>query len=436
MCAELGFDCPPKQKNAAGFLRGLPMSLKALLRAFAGNCHGGVAPMLAIATLPLFGAVGAAVDFSRASSARTAMQGALDAAALLMVKAAQNVDAAQLQSNASNYFNANFHRTEVANIQTSVQASSTSGGYLVDMTVTGSIDTRFMGIMGFASLNLTARAKAASSSDGLGCVLSLDPTASGAMTAQGSAVTVLNGCSMYDNSNNATAMAVGGSARITAHSVGVVGNLTGASNITASGGIQTGIGAVADPYANVSYPAFFSCTEQNFNAKNDITISPGVYCGGISVNAGAILTLEPGIYYLDGGSLSVNGGGTLTGSGVTLVFTSKNKNGFATASINGNATVNLTAPKMGPTAGIVVFGDRNMPTNTSFKFNGGSTQYMGGAIYVPTGAVDFAGGAGTSTSCTQLIANSVTFTGNSAFALNCSNSGTKPFSPLVIRLQS
>jgi hypothetical protein len=34
-----------------------------------------------------------------------------------------------------------------------------------------------------------------------------------------------------------------------------------------------------------------------------------------------------------------------------------------------------------------------MPTNTSFKFNGGSTQYMGGAIYVPTGAVDFAGGA-------------------------------------------
>jgi Flp pilus assembly protein TadG len=40
------------------------MSLKALFRAFAGDCHGGAAPMLAIAALPLFGFVGAAVDFT------------------------------------------------------------------------------------------------------------------------------------------------------------------------------------------------------------------------------------------------------------------------------------------------------------------------------------------------------------------------------------
>jgi hypothetical protein len=84
----------------------------------------------------------------------------------------------------------------------------------------------------------------------------------------------------------------------------------------------------------------------------------------------------------------------------------------------------------------VIFGDRNMPTGTSFKFNGGSTQYLGGAIYVPNGDVNFAGGAGTSTSCTQLIARSIAFTGNSQFALNCNSYGTKPFSPLVVKLQS
>ena len=65
---------------------------------------------------------------------------------------------------------------------------------------------------------------------------------------------------------------------------------------------------------------------------------------------------------------------------MTLVFTSKNRNGYATATINGNATINLTSPSAGPTAGIVIFGDRNMPTGTTFKFNGGSTQYLGGAI--------------------------------------------------------
>ena len=63
----------------------------------------------------------------------------------------------------------------------------------------------------------------------------------------------------------------------------------------------------------------------------------------------------------------------MTGSDVTLVFTSQNKTGFGTVQINGNATINLTAPKTGATAGIVVFGDRSIPAGTAFKFNGGAT---------------------------------------------------------------
>jgi hypothetical protein len=412
------------------------MKLTDLLRRFARNRDGSLAPMLALSALPLFGFVGAGIDFSRAAAAKTSMQAALDAAALLMAKNAQNVDAGQLATTAGTYFNANFQNTETGSLQPTVSTTSSSGGYTVDMSVTGSIPTRFVGLIGFSVLNIAVHTKAMSNSDGLGCVLALDPSLSGSVTVQGSNTTVLNGCSLYDNSNNATAMSVGGSAQVTALSVGVVGNLTGASSITTTDGIQTGIGAVTDPYANVSYPAFYSCTQQNLTVKNNQTISPGVYCGGISVNSGATLTLQSGIYYLDGGTLQANGGATITGSQVTLVFTSKNRNGYATATINGNATINLTSPSTGPTAGIVIFGDRNMPTGTSFKFNGGSTQYLGGAIYVPSGDVSFAGGAGTSTSCTQLIARSVTFTGNSQFALNCNSYGTKPFSPLIVKLQS
>jgi hypothetical protein len=218
--------------------------------------------------------------------------------------------------------------------------------------------------------------------------------------------------------------------------VGVVGHLTGTENITTTAGIRTGVTPIHDPYASSYFPAFGGCTDNNFTGKNTVTINPGVYCGGMKINAGAVVTLNSGIYYLDGGDLTVNGGGTLQGTGVTLVFTSQNRNGFATASINGNAVVNLTPPTTGGTAGIVVFGDRRISEGTEFKFNGGSTQYLGGAIYVPTGAVSFAGGAGTSTSCTQLIGNTITFTGNSSFALNCNNYGTKPFSPLVVKLTS
>ena len=61
-------------------------------------------------------------------------------------------------------------------------------------------------------------------------------------------------------------------------------------------------------------------------------------------------------------------GATLVGSEVTLVFTSKNRSGFAIANMNGNVTIDLRPPKTGPLAGIVTFGDRGMPTGTSFKF--------------------------------------------------------------------
>ena len=50
---------------------------------------GGVAPLLALAIIPIVGAVGAAVDYSRANLVRTAMQNALDSSALMLSKDAQ-----------------------------------------------------------------------------------------------------------------------------------------------------------------------------------------------------------------------------------------------------------------------------------------------------------------------------------------------------------
>ena len=75
-----------------------------------------------------------------------------------------------------------------------------------------------------------------------------------------------------------------------------------------------------------------------------------------------------------------------------------------------------------------------MPVGTTFKFNGGSTQYFAGAIYLPTAAVQFSGGTGTSASCTQIIGNTVTFTGNSSVANNCASYNTKSFGPQNLKL--
>jgi hypothetical protein len=213
---------------------------------------------------------------------------------------------------------------------------------------------------------------------------------------------------------------------IRALSVGVVGGISGGSSITTTQGVRTGITPVADPYASVVLPSFSGCDKKNFSAKTVVTINPGVYCGGMKLNAGAVVTLNPGIYFLDQGSLSVAGGASMTGNGVTLVFTSSTGNNWANATINGGAVVDLTAPTSGPTAGIVFFGDRRTPVGTAFKLNGGSTQVFGGAIYLSQGAITFSGGSGTNaTGCTQLVADTITFSGNSNFALNCKDLPTK-----------
>ncbi|MGI8895801.1 MAG: TadE/TadG family type IV pilus assembly protein [Casimicrobiaceae bacterium] len=403
---------------------------------FLADPRGGVAPIFALALVPIIAVVGASVDYSRASAARSAMQASLDATTLMIAKDAQLIPFDQVAARASDLFRAGFGNDQVSSLQVSANVSNGPGGTTVTASAEGSVATTFMHLLGHNSMPIGARASVVTASDGLGCVLSLNPQASSAATAQGSTSVKLNGCSLYDNSASPTALTVGGSATVTADFVGVVGGVGSSTGITATNGIRTGIAPVADPYADVNMPVFSGCDEHNYTAKNTVTINPGVYCGGIGVNANAVLTLNPGMYILDGGSFTVNGGATVSGTGVTLVFTKKTDKDWATVTINGNANVNLTPMTYGPTKGIVVFADRNTPVGTSFKFNGGANQYFAGAIYVPTGAITFSGGADTATTCTQIIGDTVTFVGNSNLAIDCSRYNTRPFSSKFMRVAS
>jgi Flp pilus assembly protein TadG len=289
-------------------------------------------------------------------------------------------------------------------------------------------------IFSSTQVTLKGRAVALPGNNGKGCVLSLNPTASGGVTSKGSSGITLDQCSVYDDSSDSSALVNGGSATISALSVNVVGHISGGSGITASQGVNTGVSPVADPYASVVMPTPGACTANNTTVKNTTTLDPGVYCNGLQLNAGATVTLNPGVYFIDRGSLQMAGGSTLSGTGVTIIFTSSTGSNYADATINGGATLAITAPTTGPLAGIAIFGDRNMPTDTTFKFNGGSGQVLGGAVYVPHGTLQYAGGDNTNTNCTQIIADTVTFVGNSKLAINCSGTPIRPIGTAVASL--
>ena len=303
----------------------------------------------------------------------------------------------------------------------------TTNNKAVEVIVSVSQPRLLSAIFTTTPLTITARAVAVAGNAGNGCVLSLDGTASGATSSQGSSAITLTGCAVFDDSANATGLVNGGSATINAESVNVVGGVSGGSGITTTNGVHTGILPVADPYAAVVPPAYSGCDATSTVLHTTVTLNPGVYCNGFKLNAGANVTLNPGIYYFDRGAFSVAGGATLQGTGVTLVFTSSTGSNYATATINGGATVNLTAPTTGTMAGLVAYGDHNMPLGTQFKFNGGAGQTMTGAIDVSKGDLFYAGNTGAGSSgCLQLIGDTVSFTGNSNLAVNCTGVGTKP----------
>jgi hypothetical protein len=261
------------------------------------------------------------------------------------------------------------------------------------------------------------------------CMLVLDGASDGAFTMTGSSSADFVNCGLTVNSSSPAAAALTGGATLSATTVKIVGgdSLKGGSSINASDGIVTGAAASADPYAGRTIPSFSGCTYNSFSMSGGTqTISPGVLCNGLSLSGGAQLVLQPGIYIIDRGSFSLTGGTSISGTGVTIILTSSTGSGYATASVAGGATVNLTAAASGATSGMLFFQDRRAPNSGSNLLSGGTGQSLTGALYFPSQQLTYAGGASLNSQCTQIVAWQVRLTGNATFTDNCAGTGVLP----------
>jgi len=400
-----------------------PSQHQSLLKRFARDQSGSYVIVVALMMPVLVGTAGLGTEAVWWLYKHKNMQSAADSGAVSAATAGSNLFA-QANSVTASYGYAN----GINSATVTVNQPPSSGNYTatpqaVEVIVSQSQPRLLSSLFGNGPVVITARAVAVPNS-GTGCVLGLDPTASSTVAVSGSNNLNLINCNLYSDSSAAPSLNVSGAASVSANQVGAVGSVSGASNITATNGIKTGIRPVSDPYANVSPIMPSYCDYNNkMQVKGTTSLNPGVYCGDINVNAGATLTLNPGIYYFNGANLSVAGNATVTGSGVTLIFTGSGSN-WGTVTIGSNANVTLTAPTSGVTQGIVMYGDRRMPVGTAFSLEGGGTQNFGGAIDLPKAALKFSGGNGTTTSCTQIIADTVVFTGSSNLQVNCAALGT------------
>jgi Putative Flp pilus-assembly TadE/G-like len=321
----------------------------------------------------------------------------------------------------------------------------------VEVVLTRPHKLLFSTLMLSADVDITARSTAAVDTTGEACVLALDRTANAALNNQGSATIKMDGCVMASNSIASNAIEITGSATLSAYSLWTVGGTDtgGSAQVTLARPPTTHAWELDDPLATFDMGSVPACSPnppyKTSWGNGAATLQPGVYCGGLSFNANADITMKPGRYYITDGNFFVAASAKVRcdcpnpEDGVTIILTKKNTANIGTVDIRGGADVQLRAPadSSNPFRGVLFYQDRRAPVNTTGvnKFNGGATMKLEGSIYIPQQGVEFQGNNSLSKTCTQIIARTVSFTGN-AYIDNtgCQAAGVQPVTVTQARL--
>jgi Flp pilus assembly protein TadG len=149
---------------------------------FVAADEGNIAVIFAIALVPILGFVGAAIDYTRANSARSSMQSALDSTALMISKdlSQGSITTSQITTKAQAYFNALYTNTDAQSVSVSATYTASNGsmGSTVQVSGSGAVTTDFMKVAGFPNINFDSSSTAAWGTTKLRVALALDNTGS------------------------------------------------------------------------------------------------------------------------------------------------------------------------------------------------------------------------------------------------------------------
>jgi len=148
-----------------------------------------------------------------------------------------------------------------------------------------------------------------------------------------------------------------------------------------------------------------------------LTLTPGTYCGGISLSGNYAVSFSPGMYVLYGGGISFTGNiAPILGNGVTF-YNSGNTTSFPYKSLNlaGNVALNLSAPTTGTYAGMLIMQDPMNSQPATLVGNTGTT--LAGNLYFPKNIVTLNGNTGTDIPIGSVVAQRVSIVGNTRFSM-------------------
>ncbi len=153
---------------------------RALCR-FPGANQGNIAVLFAIALLPILSFMGAAIDYSRANSARSSMQAALDSTALMLAKDLSDgkITAGEINAKAIAYFNGLYTNKDAKSVTiNATYTQSSSQGSTILVNGSANVTTEFMKVAGFPKLDFNTSSTSAWGNVRMRVAMALDNTGS------------------------------------------------------------------------------------------------------------------------------------------------------------------------------------------------------------------------------------------------------------------
>lgn len=365
-------------------------------RYFFADTRGSTAITIAFSAPVLIAIAGAATMYAYQVTTKTQLQAALDAGALAGTALGASANDEQRLKAAYAAFEQNFNGTasmsqgqsDYAIADGSDKPKFIVARWEVSGEASATIDNPFSFIVGDKKLKVSGLAAAVKMESEPICILGLNPNHKETIDMTGQPVVTAKNCAVQANSRNGSGMNQKGKPKLTAKIIGTTGGYTGSGY---SPSPITGTIPVADPYADIPFPETDPCDYHNTSFSGETaTISPGVYCGGLRIKAGAQVTMEPGIYVMKDGPLWMNGTSTLYGREVMVGFSGPD----ATLYMEGSSALDLTSPASGIYVNMQFMQEpKTGGDDLYFSVIGNNKFSIDGALYAPTLDVWFGGGS-------------------------------------------
>lgn len=306
-----------------------------------------------------------------------------------------------------------------ATVNTPPGSGTHTDGHSVEVLLTQRVDRFFSQLFNPTPVVLNARAVSSYDQQGIACVLALDTWANDAVIVIGNPTTTFTDCNIMSNSLADDSITIAGSADVTAPCIVSAGgtDVTADLTLTECAAPLEDMPQAADPYKTLPEPPIpASCSSVPHGPPHTlVTLSPGKFCGGMSLNGD--YHFNSGTYIIDGGDFSINAGSVVDGANVTFFLT----NG-ARLRFNGSAQINLSAPTSGTYSGVLMYGDRDQANATNIM-NGTAASRLTGALYFPSQEVQHNGNFSGVNGCMQIVARKIDLQGNANFNSNCAGTG-------------